>query len=45
VSEHLRVLAGAGLVTGHRQGREVLYQDTQAAVSLMSASATQPDRA
>jgi len=37
VSQHLKVLKDAGLVTGHRRGRMVLYQRTPAATTLLTA--------
>jgi DNA-binding transcriptional ArsR family regulator len=37
VSQHLAVLSGAGLVTAHRRGREVLYTQTPLAVALLRA--------
>ena len=37
VSQHLKVLKDAGLVTGRRRGRMVLYQRTPAATTLLEA--------
>jgi DNA-binding transcriptional ArsR family regulator len=37
VSQHLKVLKDAGLVTGRRRGRMVLYQRTPAATTLLKA--------
>jgi DNA-binding transcriptional ArsR family regulator len=37
VSQHLKVLKDAGLVTGRRRGRMVLYQRTAAATGLLKA--------
>jgi DNA-binding transcriptional ArsR family regulator len=37
VSQHLAVLRDAGLVTGRRRGREVLYAQTPLAVALLRA--------
>jgi DNA-binding transcriptional ArsR family regulator len=37
VSQHLKVLKDAGLVTGRRRGRMVLYQRTPAAATLLTA--------
>lgn len=37
VSQHLAVLRGCGLVTGHRVGRRVLYRRTPAADTLLAA--------
>jgi DNA-binding transcriptional ArsR family regulator len=38
VSQHLRVLRGAGLVTPHRQGRVVLYARTARGQGLVSGA-------
>jgi DNA-binding transcriptional ArsR family regulator len=38
VSQHLKVLKDAGLVTGRRRGRMVLYQRTPAATTLLKAT-------
>jgi DNA-binding transcriptional ArsR family regulator len=38
VSQHLTAMRDAGLVTGHRVGRSVLYARTQAAEALLAAS-------
>jgi DNA-binding transcriptional ArsR family regulator len=37
VSQHLKILKDAGLVTAHRRGRMVLYQRTPAATTLLAA--------
>jgi DNA-binding transcriptional ArsR family regulator len=37
VSQHLKVLKEAGLITGRRRGRIVLYQRTRAATTLLEA--------
>ena len=37
VSQHLKVLKEAGLITGRRRGRMVLYQRTRAATTLLEA--------
>ena len=37
VSQHLKILKDAGLVTAHRRGRMVLYQRTAAATTLLAA--------
>lgn len=39
VSQHLRVLADAGLVTATRTGRSVLYQQTDIGAQLTRESA------
>jgi DNA-binding transcriptional ArsR family regulator len=36
VSQHLKILKDAGLVTAHRRGRMVLYQRTAAATTLLA---------
>jgi DNA-binding transcriptional ArsR family regulator len=41
VSQHLKVLRDAALVTARRRGRMVLYQRTPAATALLAASASQ----
>jgi DNA-binding transcriptional ArsR family regulator len=38
VSQHLKILKDAGLVTGRRRGRMVLYQRTAAATGLLKAT-------
>jgi DNA-binding transcriptional ArsR family regulator len=40
VSQHLKVLKDAALVTGRRRGRMVLYQRTAAATTLLNAIRT-----
>ena len=40
VSQHLKVLKDAALVTGRRRGRMVLYQRTPAASTLLNAIRT-----
>ncbi|MDJ0380314.1 DUF5937 family protein [Streptomyces sp. G-G2] len=42
VSQHLTALRGAGLISGHRAGRSVLYARTAAAETLLKAAATSP---
>ena len=37
VSQHLKILKDAGLVTAHRRGWMVLYQRTPAATTLLAA--------
>jgi DNA-binding transcriptional ArsR family regulator len=43
VSQHLKILKGAALVTGHRRGRIVLYQCTPAASTLLDAIQSDQD--